>query len=77
MLQKVRPYLAWGLLALLAIFILLNLHSVKVRLLVMEVHLPAALLIAGSASLGAGAMLLFLLMRKLRGENPPPPPPAA
>ena len=71
MLDKIRPYLGWTLLGLLLLFIALNFSSVRVHLLIMTVDMPIALLIAGSAALGAGAVYALAFVRKLRTPAEP------
>jgi uncharacterized integral membrane protein len=67
MLSKFRVYIGWGLVALLVIFIYLNQDSVKIRFFVGTLYMPVAFVIIFSASLGAGAVLAFRYIRKLKG----------
>jgi uncharacterized integral membrane protein len=74
MLEKLRPYVGWSLLAILGLFIVLNLHWAEVNLLILQVKMPTAILIALSAALGAGAAFAFTFVKKLRkppSETPP------
>ena len=71
MIDKIRPYLGWALLGLLLLFIVFNLSYVKVHLLIMQLEMPIALLIAGSAALGAGAVYALAFVRKLRTPAEP------
>jgi uncharacterized integral membrane protein len=72
MLEKLRPWVGWILVSLLVLFIVFNLGQAKVHLLVMEVHMPTALLIVLSAALGAGAVFAFSIVRQLRAPKEPP-----
>ena len=69
---KLRKVVGWTLVALLALFILINFQSVEVNFLVMQVWLPTALLIFGSAALGAGAVLALRFIQEYRKDKPPP-----
>ncbi len=71
MIDKIRPYLGWALLGLLVLFIGFNLRPAKVDLLIMTAEMPIALLIAGSAALGAGAVYALAFVRKLRTPQEP------
>jgi len=69
---KLRKAVGWTLVALLALFILINFQSVEVNFLVLQVWLPKALLIFGSAALGAGAVLALRFIQEYRKDKPPP-----
>ena len=70
---KLRKIVGWTLVALLALFILINFQSVEVNFLVMQIWLPKALLIFGSAALGAGAVIALRFIQDYRGKDKPPP----
>jgi uncharacterized integral membrane protein len=76
MFDKLRAYVGWILLAILGLFIILNLHWAEVNLLILQVKMPTAILIALSAALGAGAAFAFAFVKKLR-KPPSEPPPAS
>jgi len=67
MLSKFRLYIGWVLVALLVIFIYLNQETAKVHFFVGTLYMPVAFVIIFSAGLGAGAVLAFRYLRKLKG----------
>jgi uncharacterized integral membrane protein len=71
---KLRKVVGWTLVALLALFILINFQSVEVNFLVLQVWIPKALLIFGSAALGAGAVLALRFIQEYRGGKDKAPP---
>lgn len=72
--SKARLVLFWSGVALFALFVVFNFHQVPINLwFVIEIRIPAALLIFLSAGLGASAILL---LQFLRSSRKPPPPPA-
>ena len=70
---KPRQVVGWALVGLLALFIILNFGKVEVNFLFAQIWLPKALLIFGSASMGAGAVLALQFIQDLRKEKDKPP----
>ena len=73
MLDKIRPYLAWGLLALLVLFILMNLTMTPINLFfIVQMEMPTAFIILISAAMGAGAVYGFLFLKKYQKDKAAP-----
>ena len=66
---KVRKAIGWTLVGLLGLFIVLNFSQVEVNFLFAKIWLPKALLIFGSASMGAGAVLALQFIREYRKDK--------
>jgi uncharacterized integral membrane protein len=65
---KLRLVVGWVLLGVLLLFIVLNLKSVDVQFLIMEVKMPTAFVILLSAGLGAGAVYAFQYFKSAKRE---------
>lgn len=70
---QARKIVGWSLVGLLLLFIVINFQPVEVNFLLVQVHLPKAFLIFGSAALGAGAVLALRYIKDLRKDKTPPP----
>ena len=75
MTAKIRRFLGWFFIGLLAFWIAMNFHSVQIYFFFRIVHiqLPASLLIFLSAALGAGSVYLLRFIRDYRKDKPPAP----
>ena len=71
--SKIRLIAGCALLALLVLFIVLNLETADIHFLVGRIQMPLAFAILFSAALGAGAALAFPYLRAFRRQPPPPP----
>lgn len=69
---QLRKIVGWSLIALLALFIVINFQTVEVSFLLIDVRLPKALLIFASAALGAGAVFALRYIKDLRKDKTPP-----
>jgi uncharacterized integral membrane protein len=67
---KIRLVVGCALLALLVLFIVLNLERSRVNFIFGTAQMPVAFVILLSAGLGAGAALTFRFLRSVR--RPPP-----
>ena len=70
---KLRQAVGWTLIALLALFILINFKTVEVNFLLVQLWIPKAILIFGSAAMGAGAVLALQFIRDYRKDKDKPP----
>ncbi len=64
--SKIRLAVGCVLLALLLLFILLNMEAANIRFLLVRVQMPLAFAIIFSAALGAGAVMAFRLWKSFR-----------
>ena len=69
---QARKVVGWTLVGLLALFIVINFKTVEVNFLFAEIWLPKALLIFGSAAMGAGAVLALQFIRDYRKDKDKP-----
>lgn len=69
MFAKIRLVIGWALLALLLVFIVVNLEHVEVKFLVGKVVMPKAFIIIGSAAAGAGALWAFRLWKSAHKDQ--------
>ncbi len=69
---KIQLIVGCVLMAVLALFIVLNLDRARIHFLVGYVEMPLAFAILFSAALGAGAALAFRFLRAFRRRPPPP-----
>jgi len=72
MMSKARLILGCVLLALLALFIILNLETANIHFLAGRVQMPLAFAILFSAALGAGATLALRFLKAFRRQQQPP-----
>ena len=69
MIAKFRKFIGWGLIALIVLWMILNLDKVKVEFLIVDIHMPVALVILFSAAAGAGGLYLIQVWRRVKGEE--------